>query len=111
MAHAYSEEKLIVLGMNSFEFKEPRYWDTLHIKPNPNNIIEMADGIGEVDDVYGIIGDTQNLNNELDEDIDDYVTYMHSTNIGYHIEKYMPENNDWSYKILPYPYRANKRKR
>lgn len=111
MAHAYSEEKLIVLGMNSFEFKEPRYWDTLYIKPNPNKIIEMADGIGEVDDVYGIIGDTKNLNNELDEDVDDYVTYVHSTNIGYHIEKYMPDNNDWSHNILPYPYRANKRKR
>ena len=29
MIHAYSDEKIMILGMNSFDYKDPRYWDTL----------------------------------------------------------------------------------
>ena len=71
----------------------------------------MVEGIGKVNDVYGIIGDTENLHGTLEEDVDDYVAEVHSENVGYHVEKYVPANNDWADVLVPYPYRANKRKR
>ena len=111
MLHKYSEEKIIVLGMNSFEFKEPRFWDTLHIKPNPDTVIEMSHGIGKVEDVYDILGETEDLDIVLEEDLDDYVTAEHEDDIGYTVQKYVPVNQDWSHRILAYPYRPKKRKR
>lgn len=111
MVHKFSDEKIMVLGMNSFEFKEPRFWDTLDVRPNPNNVIEMSHGIGEVDDVYDILGETEDLDIELEEDMDDYVTSEHAGDIGYPVEKYEPVNQDWSHRLIPYPHRPKKRKR
>jgi hypothetical protein len=111
MMHRYSDEKLMILGTNSFDYKDPRYWDTLHVKPKLDNTVELVEGIGEVSDVYGIIGDTQNLCAELQEDVDDYTAEVHSETVGYDVEKYVPANNDWADVLVPYPYRANKRKR
>ena len=111
MVHRYSTEKLLVLGMNSFEFKEPRFWDTLHTEPNENNVIEMSHGIGDVEDVYDILGDTEDLDAILAEDLDVYVTAEHAKKIGRHIEPYEPMNQDWSHRIIAYPYRPKKRKR
>lgn len=110
LMHEYTDHKLIVLGMNSFDTKEPNVWDTIEFHPK-NGEVEMTYGIGEVDDPYNVIGDTEDLREVLETDLDDYVVKMHSEDVGYDIEPYKPNLEDWSQRTFAYPYRGNKRKR
>ena len=94
-----------------FDRNEPNVWDTMELEPKPGVSIHMTSGIGEVDDPYGVIGDTEDLSGDLLEDLDDYATRSHAEDVGYDIETYMPNPDDWSNRIIPYPFRGNKRKR
>ena len=111
MMHEYTANKKIVLGMNIFDSKEPNVWDTLEMKPKNGRILEMTQGIGKQEDPYDIIGETEDLDEELEEDLDVYVTKVHSKDVGYHFDLYQPHSNDWKAYRLPYPYRPSKRKR
>ena len=111
MAHKYSSQKKIVLGMNSFVTKQPSEWDTLFIKPNPDNVIKMTHGIGKQIDIYGILGDTEDLQEDLEVDLDDFIAQEHGRDVGYDVPVYVPNNNDWSDITCDYPFRPNKRKR
>lgn len=111
MVHKYTREKVVVLGMNNFSYNDPKTWDTVHMKPNPEKEITMSHGIGKVEDVYDILGYTEDLDMVLTEDLDDYVAYDHSQNVGYEVETYVPQNQDWASRLISYPHRKNKRKR
>lgn len=111
MMHEYTARKTIVLGMNVFDRNEPNVWDTIQFSPKSGTVIHMSSGIGKVDDPYNVIGDTNDLSEDLDTDLDEYVVREHSKDIGYDVELYRPSNEDWSNRIIPYPYRGNKRKR
>ena len=71
----------------------------------------MTSGIGEVDDPYNVIGDTDDLSEDLLTDLDEYVIREHAKEVGYDIELYKSRIEDWANRIIPYPYRGNKRKR
>ena len=71
----------------------------------------MTQGIGKQEDPYDIIGETEDLDETLEEALDVYVTRVHSKDVGYDFDVYEPNPNDWKSYTLPYPYRANKRKR
>lgn len=111
MMHKHSALKKIVLGTTSFESKRPNEWDTLVIKPDTSVVVEMSHGIGRQDDIYGILGATEDMEETLEHDIDVYVTNDHAKNCGYEQYFYQPDNQDWSERVIEYPYRANKRKR
>ena len=96
--------------MNSFQNNEPNVWDTIHLKPKNGEILQMTQGIGKQDDPYNIIGKTEDLNEELSEDIDTYIARVHSEDVGYDIEPYYPNPNDWASYTIPYPFRRKKRK-
>ena len=81
------------------------------MKPKNGHILEMTQGIGKQEDPYDIIGETEDLDEELYEDLDDYITNIHSSDVGYHFDTYKPHANDWKAYRLPYPYRPSKRKR
>lgn len=110
IVHEHTEEKLVVMGMNSFQNNEPNVWDTIHLKPKNGEILQMTQGIGKQDDPYNVIGKTEDLNEELVEDIDTYIARVHSEDIGYDIEPYYPNPNDWASYTIPYPFRRKKRK-
>ena len=110
MMHEFTEEKLVVLGMNVFDRNEPNVWDTIQFKPK-NGTFKMSSGIGDVDDPYNVIGETEDLSGALNEDLDQYAAKMHSKDVGYSVEKYTPNHDDWATRIISYPYRGNKRKR
>ncbi len=111
MMHEYTRKKRIILGTNVFDRNEPNVWDTIEMESKPGISIHMTSGIGEVDDPYGVIGNTEDLSGDLLEDLDDYAARSHSEDVGYDIETYIPNPDDWSNRIIPYPFRGNKRKR
>lgn len=111
MMHAHTRNKKIVLGTNVFDRNEPNIWDTLDFTPKPGVVINMTSGIGQVEDPYNVIGDTDDLSEDLHMDLDEYITEAHSRDVGYFIQTYTPSTEDWSNRFLPYPYRGNKRKR
>jgi len=110
LMHEYTAEKRIVLGMNSFTTNEPNIWDTIQFKPRNGHIIQMTQGIGEVDDPYDVLGETMDLDEELEEDLDVYVARAHEANVGYKITPYMPNPEDWADNRVAYPFRKSKRK-
>ena len=111
MMHEYTRDKKIVLGMNVFDRHEPNVWDTMDFSSKPGTVIHMSSGIGEVDDPYNVIGDTNDLSEDLNVDLDEYVVQAHARDVGYDIEPYESAAEDWTNRIIPYPYRGNKRKR
>ena len=111
MMHEYTKDKKIVLGMNVFDRNEPNVWDTMDFTSKAGTVIHMSSGIGEVDDPYNVIGDTDDLSEDLTIDLDEYVVQAHARDVGYAIEPYETYAEDWSNRIIPYPYRGNKRKR
>lgn len=111
MMHRHTRNKKIVLGMNVFDRNEPNVWDTMEFSPKEGVVIHMSSGIGEVDDPYNVIGDTDDLSEDLTTDLDDYVVQAHAAEIGRDIEFYEPSDEDWSGRVIAYPYRGNKRKR
>jgi hypothetical protein len=111
MMHEHTRNKRMVLGMNVFDRNEPNVWDTIEFSPRSGTVIHMSSGIGEVDDPYNVIGDTDDLSEDLTIDLDEYVVNAHARDVGYEIEPYGPCIDDWSGRIIPYPYRGNKRKR
>ena len=80
-------------------------------KGRNGKILEMTQGIGKQHDPYDIIGETEDLDEELGEDLDEYVTKVHSNDVGYQFDLYKPHANDWKAYRLAYPYRPSKRKR
>lgn len=111
MMHEHTRKKKLVLGMNVFDRNEANVWDTVDFGPKQGTIIHMSSGIGEVDDPYNVIGDTDDLSEDLTCDLDEYATDAHASDVGYEIEMYTPHTDDWSVRRIPYPYRGNKRKR
>ena len=111
MMNEDTRNKKIVLGMNVFDRNEPNVCDTMDFSPKPGTVIHMTSGIGEVDDPYHVVGDTDDLSEDLTMDLDDYVVQSHCNDIGYNILPYKPLTEDWSNRIISYPYRGNKRKR
>lgn len=109
--HEFTRHKLFVLGMNSFTTSEPNVWDTLEMNSKNGEYLHMTQGIGKQADPYNIIGETEDLDETLEEDLDLYVTKVHSEEVGYHFEEYIPNPNDWASYTIPYPFRLNKRKR
>ena len=81
------------------------------MKPKNGKVLEMTQGIGEQEDPYDIIGETEDLDEDLEEDIDTYITKVHSKDVGYHFDVYTPHPNDWTAYRLNYPHRPSKMNR
>lgn len=111
LAHEYSQEKLLVLGLTPYENDEPDTWDTYHMKPKNGEVLKISRGIGKHYDPYGILALNQDIEEDIDMDLDEYAAMQRSEKCGYHIEPYRPDPHDWAYENEAYPYRQNKRKR
>lgn len=109
LLYEYTVPRKLLLGMNVMHSNEPAIWDTYNIKPRNREIV-ITEGIGAQEDYYGVIGDTIDKNEALRTDIDAHACYNRSEDVGYEVVPYETAEEDWG-EIVPYPYRANKRKR
>lgn len=111
LAHEYSDEKRMILGLTPFDVDEPWRWDFFDMKQKNGHIIEFMQGNGGQTDTYGRV--TANANSKVTvlSDLDEYAAQQHSITCGYEIQPYKPHPiRDWDSVLKPYPQRRNKRK-
>jgi len=109
LMHEYTLPRRMLLGMNPFEQNEPAIWDTYQATP-VNREMMIVEGIGEQEDYYNSIGDTMDVCDKLDTDIDMYARLNRSKEVGYEVVAHQTCAQDWL-DYVAYPYRSNKRKR
>ena len=96
--------------MGSFVTKQPSEWDTLFIKPNPDNVIKMTHGVVSKSTSTAFLA-TRKIARRFGSRLDDFTPQEHGRDVGYDVPVYVPNNNDWSDITCDYPFRPNKRKR
>lgn len=109
LMHEFTLPRRLLLGTNPFEQNEPSIWDTYDAKP-VNREMMIVEGIGEQEDYYDSIGDTMDVCDKLEMDIDAYARLNRSKEVGYEVSAHASCAQDWG-DYVAYPYRSNKRKR
>ena len=109
LMHEFTVPRKLLLGMNSFECCEPAVWDTYDAKPLNKELL-IVEGIGKQEDYYDSIGNTMDVCDRLDKDVDTYARQVRSKSLGYQVHPHQTQEEDWD-DIVAYPYRSNKRKR
>ena len=111
LMHEHTMPRKVLLGMTPFTGNEPHIWDTVDFRPKNSKQIIIQEGIGASDDIYGAIGDTVDIDDPLETDIDSRACLNYGAELGKKIVPYEPNEGDWAPTFYPYPFRSNKRKR
>ena len=111
LMHEFTLPRKVLLGVTPFESEEPHVWDTYEFKPHNGKQVIIKEGIGASDDIYGVIGETEDIDYPLTTDMDKYAHANFSKELGREVLPYTPDEDDWSNTRYIYPYRSNKRKR
>jgi len=111
LMHEFTLPRKVLLGMNPFNHKTPHIWDTVEFAPVPQKQIIIKEGIGATEDIYGAIGETIDIDDPLETDIDKYSCTKFGESLHKIILPYSPNAEDWSETKYDYPFKSNKRKR
>jgi len=100
----FTAKKKIVLGMNLPA--EPQFWDTVDFKA-ATELVKMQDGPSRQHDAYAdLLGHMSDQSESyIEDDLDVYAAHKRSQKVGYHIEPYVPDGDDWSVVKYNYPLR------
>lgn len=111
LMHEFTLPRKVLLGMNPFNRNTPHVWDTYTFKPSNGKQIIIKEGIGATEDIYGAIGETIDIDDPLETDVDTHSCNRFSAEINKQVVPYTPNPGDWSIQRYAYPFKSNKRKR
>ena len=98
LGHEFTADKLIVLGTKDYTLPtRPDVFDTIRLGPRNGRRIKQQQGIGPVRNTFGITGNEAARSDVvLNRDVDVYAAKQRSDNVGYEIEPYEPNDDDWN---------------